>query len=52
MWKWDKVHIGIQLIVLFVVIGQSWTKFTQTFGFCDLIVLFAKYRLDLPMLYI
>ena len=40
--KWDKVHrVGIRLRGLFVVMGQSCTKFRPAFGFCDFIVLFV-----------
>ena len=39
---WDRVHrVRIKLIVLFVVIAQSWTKFLLAFGFSDSIVLFV-----------
>ena len=40
--KWDGVHIfGIKLLVLFFVMGQSWTKFPPAFRFCDFIVSFV-----------
>ena len=47
--KWDKVHgVGMKLLVLFIVTGQSWTEFCPALGFCDFIVLFASMVEDQP----